>query len=48
MDNYDVILKKKDGKLKKIKVCADTLTKAKKISLYWEDIDTKIEKIEKI
>ena len=47
MINYNVTLRKKDGKLKKVKVCAETIERAEKISLYWEDIDTKIEKIEK-
>jgi len=48
MINYDVTLKKKNGTFKNIKVCANNLTKAKKISLYWEDEGTLIEKIEKI
>jgi len=45
MTNYDVQLKLKDGKLKKIKVCANTIDRAKQIAMYWEDKDTIIDKI---
>lgn len=46
MINYNVILKLKNDKEKKIRVCAENIERAKKIALYWEDKDTKIEKIE--
>jgi len=48
MNKYDVILKIKNGREKKIKVGADSLERAKKIALYWEEDTTIIEKIDKI